>query len=364
MTDNRKILLAEKHRLEIRRTVALLKLADYGYHLVEAVVDAEIEKMLERLTDISVSDKTLLRELVYAELWPRLRETAAQLRHAAYEQFVIENPDVVNIGSEFAMDTGWVGLLQIAAARLRTYPAAWKVALTGGKEKFGCLVLHIDCDYSARGCRSEVERLREEIRLRSLSTCEVCGASGRLRISSFAKTLCDKHVGILGDLREDDGRWSDPWKWHEDGDEYPASAAEHLREMEQVRPRPIEQVIAELSRLSEIGKRIEEDVLSRVGREHELLIEFCGLLEDSAKGACVKEQYLDDYVRDEVAGWTGVQPLSDDDREFLRIYLRQLIDQEYERVRVRYERFVADFGDGLDFMQELQRAAKREGGEG
>jgi hypothetical protein len=87
VTDDRKRILAEEHRLEIHRTVGILKiaLADYGYHLVETVVDTETEKMLERLAETSVSDRPLLRDIVYAELWPSLRETAAQLRHTAYE---------------------------------------------------------------------------------------------------------------------------------------------------------------------------------------------------------------------------------------------------------------------------------------
>ncbi len=106
-------------------------------------------------------------------------------------------------------------LIQAAADRVETYPAAWKVTITGGKEKLGCCVIHIDYDGSQRGARSEVERLREEVRLRSLATCDICGGQGRLRLGGYAKTVCDKHAAIFEGFREDDGMWADPWKWSE-----------------------------------------------------------------------------------------------------------------------------------------------------
>lgn len=342
LRDDHDYALRQKYALQMRQAAGLFQMdsADAVYHFDESAFDASMARAFADL-DVTDDDRGMMREIVLRYLWPRLRHAHGNLRSSAVDHLKRLNPESISPHAEFAVDVGWMKLAQHAASRIEMYPAAWKVQIRGGKEKFGCLVLHIDCDYGARGCRSEVERLREEIRLRSLATCEVCGRLGRLRISSFAKTVCDKHAVILGDMRDDDGRWSDPWIWHEEGDEYPASAAEQLKNMEPVKPRPTEHVV-DLLPLSDIGKRIDEDTWQRSGREQELLIEFGHALEDSAKGSCVKVEYLDKYVRDEVAGWRGVQPLSDADREFLRGYLRALIDWEYARVRTVQERRIAD----------------------
>src|SRR3546814_17741479 len=60
---------------------------------------------------------------------------------------------------------------------------------------------------------AEVKRLREEVRLRSLATCDICGQQGRLRLGNYEKTVCDKHAAIFESFREDDGLWADPWRW-------------------------------------------------------------------------------------------------------------------------------------------------------
>jgi hypothetical protein len=222
MTQDRKAELAAMCALEIRRTSALTKskLADWGYHFAQPVLDDEMEAMRDRLSGKPVTDADLpiLRELVMDDLWPRLREQHRQHRDFVFDAMMRMNRETISADAEFAFNIGWRQLLQSAADRVETYPKSWRVMIDGGKEKFGCLVLHIDCNNDQQGCRSEVERLREEIRLRSLATCDICGRQGRLRIGGYAKTVCDKHAAIFEGFREDDGRWADPWTWHEEDD--------------------------------------------------------------------------------------------------------------------------------------------------
>jgi hypothetical protein len=196
--------------------------------------------------------------------------------------------------------------------------------------------------------------------------CEICGSSGRLRLSGFAKTVCDQHAGVMGEFREDDGKWSDPWKWSEERpledhidhvlgfgraliaeaqhrkrqsyDDYPPEAADVLKDLIPVRPRPTHHVMDERIdpiRATDVGRRVDDDTWSREGREQELLGEFGWHIVDTVQGACVKVEYLDGYVRDEVAGWNefSAQPLTESDKVFLLGYLRELIDAEYERVK-------------------------------
>jgi len=304
------------------------------------------------LSELSAEDHGYLREQAGLEAFRRIVAVLSSAREEAFGKLIVDNADVIQSDARFALDLGWIGLLQHAAARVRTYPEEWRARIVGGKEKFGCLVLHIACDYSARGCRGEVERLREEVRLRSLSMCEICGEPGRLRLSGFAKTVCDKHAPVMGEFREDDGRWADPWTWSDDAariddllakghalmSEYPAESVEILRGMDPVRPRPTSHVMDESIdplRSTPIGKRIDEDTWVRSGREQELLVEFGWHIQDAVNGAAVKEEYLDNYVLGEVTGWReyAAQPLTESDEEFLVGYLRGLIDEEYAHIK-------------------------------
>ncbi len=230
MTNNRKAELAQMCALEIRRASAITKskLADWGYRFAEPVLDEEMTAMPERLSGkpVTETDILILRDLVLDDLWPRLREQHQSHRNAVFDAIKKMNRETISADATFAFDVGWRQLLQSAAERVETYPAAWKVMIVGGKEKFGCLVLHIACDHDQRGCRAEVERLREEFRLRSLATCDICGGHGRLRPGSYAKTVCDKHAAIFEGFREDDGLHSDPWKWNEDNDDVEMSMAD------------------------------------------------------------------------------------------------------------------------------------------
>ncbi len=99
MTD-RKEELAKMCRVEIRKTSAISKslLADYGYHLVESIVDAEIEAMLERLTDkpVQSDDVPMLRDLVIADLWPRLREAHKEHRVHLFQSLKLMHMESVS----------------------------------------------------------------------------------------------------------------------------------------------------------------------------------------------------------------------------------------------------------------------------
>ncbi len=134
------------------------------------------------------------------------------------EDWMQVHGDVVAQDAEFAFDKGWLPLVEDAVIRMRTYPTSWKARLHGGKEKLGCLVIFVGCDYGQRGCRSEVGRLLEEIRLRSLAMCEICGCQGRLRLSGYAKTLCGDHSAVMRHFRADDGAHADPYRWREEQD--------------------------------------------------------------------------------------------------------------------------------------------------
>lgn len=327
------------------------------------------------LTELTAEDQQYLRDQVGRESLRRVALSRAKDREEFFGNIVAENPDVVTTDAEFAFDLGWLDLLQSAVDRVRTYPDAWKTRIVGGKEKFGCCIIHIDCDYSARGCRSEVERLREEVRLRSLGMCDICGENGRLRIGQWAKTVCDKHAAVIGGFREDDGMWADPWKWHDEdeiadvqagldeldrgesvsidvvltkargivaaaeirkgqSDEYPAESAEILKDMDLVRPRPKDHVV-NLMPPTAISRQIERDIEKNYGRKADLLFEFCGALETAVVAAMsVADDDVDLWLRSEVDRWQGAQPLSEGDRDFLHRYLRSLaIDERVRRDR-------------------------------
>lgn len=314
MTD-RKAELARLCRLEIRKTSALSKsrMSEYGYHLVEAVVDAEVEVMMERLTDKSVQsdDVPILRELVIADLWPRLKAAHRERRDVAFRKLIADFPDIVVHYGDFAFDGGWIPLVRDAVERMRTYPTAWKIRLDGGKEKFGCLVLFVSCVVAERGAMSEVMRMREEIRLRSLATCEICGASGRLRLGGYAMTVCDKHSAIFEGFREDDGVWADPWRWSDDVDCDPPPSA--------------------------LTEKIAADIKQLSGRERELLNRFLLEIEEAVHGCAARGADIDTYVSAAIEQWVSsdLDPaaVTDDDKAWLHGYVREAIEEEHERIR-------------------------------
>lgn len=371
MTDDKRKQWLRGAYLDRITEVARHYAAEHDY-FVEAEWEGYVSADFSYLSELSAEDHACLRDLARHEAFRRIVTARSAAHDTAAAKFRSDNADVVNAGGRFAMDTGWFGLLQHAADRVRTYPEAWRARIDGAKEKFGCAIVHISCDYSARGCRSEVERLREEVRLRSLGMCEICGDTGRLRLSGYAKTVCDAHAPVMGEFRDDDGMWADPWTWNDElplgayindmlekgraiiaeaerrrdqqCDEYPPESAEVLKDMVPVRPRPKHHItdsefFPSPIRATDIGSRVDDDTWSRSGREQELLIEFGFQIVDTVQGACVKVEYLDGYVRDEVSGWReyAVSPLTESDEEYLRGYVRGLIDEEYERVRLKQE---------------------------
>jgi hypothetical protein len=185
-------------------------------HFADAEWEAYIVGAFEYLTELTAEDHGYLRQQAGYEAWTRIRAALAEASGTAIAKLHRDNSDVISTDASFAVGMGWLSLLQHAAEHVRTYPESWNASLVGGKEKLGCCVLRIGCDYKQRGCRSEVERLREEVRLRSLGMCEICGSSGRLRLSGYAKTVCDQHAAVIGEFREDDGEWADPWTWSDD----------------------------------------------------------------------------------------------------------------------------------------------------
>lgn len=331
MTEDRKNELSHMCAVQIRQANVIAKslMSDYGYHFVQSVFDAEFQAMLDRLEDkpFTEHDVPVLMDLLMDDLWPRLRDQHRQHRDYVFDAVKKMNRETITEDASFAFDIGWRMLLQSAADRVETYPSEWKARLVGGKEKFGCCVLHIACDYDQPGCRSEIERLREEVRLRSLATCDICGENGRLRLGGYAKTVCEKHAAIFEGFREDDGLWADPWRWH---DEKPLK--DHIADVIATG-----RAVMAAAEETALGKRIDEDTWSRSGREQELLIEFGGRIEEVVVGSVDKAEYLDDYIAKELDGWrtTAVVPVPDRDREFLHGYLRELIDTEYERVKAK-----------------------------
>lgn len=250
ITDERKAWLRGAY-LDRITEVAQAYAADHT-HFVDAEWEAYIAGEFAYLTELSAEDHGCLREQAGYEAWTRIRAAQAEASGTAIAKLHRDNSDVIDPAANFAVGMGWLGLLRHAADRVRSYPEVWRGRIVGGKEKFGCCVVHIACDYEQRGCRSEVERLREEVRLRSLSMCELCGESGRLRLSGVAKTVCDQHAVVMGEFREDDGRWADPWTWSDDAGRiddllakgravmsgYGAETVELLKNMDPVRPRP------------------------------------------------------------------------------------------------------------------------------
>ena len=120
-----------------------------------------------------------------------------------FEQFgYVVEPD-----ARFRFGEGWEQILRSALTKLSAVSGPPRVS--GGKEKGGCLVLHVAHDPAQR---EAVEAIRADLRKRSLTVCEECGKAGRLRmgIAQF-KTTCEDHAHLVGPLRDDDGTIGDPF---------------------------------------------------------------------------------------------------------------------------------------------------------
>lgn len=303
-------------------------------YFIDADFVAFVAGEFDDLHDLSDEDRHYLRDQVGLESLRRVALSRARDHEEIFGQLIADNDDFVARDAEFMFDIGWVGLVRDVVAHMRTYPTSWKVRLDGGKEKFGCCVLFVSFNTDARGAMPEIRRLREEVRLRSLARCDICGDPGRLRIGQWAKTVCDKHAAVLGSLREDDGCWTGPWHWLNDGHDYPPESAEILEDLEPVGKRPKNHVVDLVPR-TDIARQIEADIETNYGRKADLLLEFIGQLEIAVVAAMsVADHDVDFWLRSEVDRWVGVQPLSYDDWAFLRLYLRSLaIDERCRRQR-------------------------------
>ncbi len=122
---------------------------------------------------------------------------------------------------------------------------------------------------------------------------------------------------------------------------YDPSSAALLRNLEPPiqRPKDHEEYAPDPQRATALGQRIDDDIWSHSGREQELLIEFGYYIQDAVKGACVREQFLDKYIGDEMEHWGTYArvPLSNSAKEFLHGYVRGLIDEEYARIKAKQE---------------------------
>jgi|GEM_PF-1679527 len=367
LTDDRRTYLRGAY-LDRIVEVAQFYIATHSY-FIDSDFKSFIADEFSYLTELTDEEQQYLRDQVGLQSLARIATSRARDRKEIFGRLIADNPDVVIHDADFAFDIGWIDLVKDAVARMRTYPKSWRVRLDGGKEKFGCCVLFVSFDIHARGCMSEVERMREEIRLRSLGVCDICGEQGRLRIGQWAKTVCDRHAAVLGEMREDDGKWADPWRWHEEqpledhiaatsssvadvqaglDDEYPPEAAEVLKDLVPVRKRPRDH-IADFMPQTAISRQIAADIDKKFGRKADLLVELIGQIELAVVAAMsVADDDVDFWLYTEVGRWQGVQPLSEDDRQFLFRYLRSLaVDERGRRDRRR---------DGTESLQRFLAA--------
>lgn len=140
-----------------------------------------------------------------------LRTYEHMLRQRRFVRFRERYADVLVDGVELSVRPGWKSLLERVAERIRWMPDEWEVQLRKAKEKSGYLVLGFEYDRDRQAACNELERLREEVRLSSLSICEECGQYGRFRYSpSRSLTLCDKHARLAEPTLPGDGIMADP----------------------------------------------------------------------------------------------------------------------------------------------------------
>lgn len=140
-----------------------------------------------------------------------LRTYEQVLRQRQFVRFREKYADVLVDGAELTLRPGWKSLLERVAERVRWMPPEWSVRLQEAREKSGYLVLDVEYDRDRQDASNEIVRLREEIRLSSLSICEECGAAGRFRYSpSRSLTLCDKHARLAQPTLPGDGEIADP----------------------------------------------------------------------------------------------------------------------------------------------------------
>ncbi|MGO6974605.1 hypothetical protein [Rhizobium johnstonii] len=140
-----------------------------------------------------------------------LRTYEHMLARRRFVRFCEKFADVLVDDVELSCRPGWKLLLERVAERVRWMPSEWNVRLRKAREKSGCLVLGFEYDRDQQAAYNEIERLREEIRLSSLSMCEECGRQARFRYSpSRSLTLCGRHARLAEPTLPGDGVMADP----------------------------------------------------------------------------------------------------------------------------------------------------------
>jgi len=140
-----------------------------------------------------------------------LRTYEQVLRQRRFVRFRERYADVLVHDVELTIRPGWKSLLERVAERIRWMPPEWSVQVVGAREKSGYLVLDVEYDRDRQDASNEIVRLREEIRLSSLSLCEECGRHARFRYSpSRSLTLCDRHARLALPTLPGDGEIADP----------------------------------------------------------------------------------------------------------------------------------------------------------
>lgn len=140
-----------------------------------------------------------------------LRTYEQVLRQRQFVRFREKYADVLIEGAELTIRPGWKSLLERVAERIRWMPPEWNGRLQKAREKSGYMTLGFEYDFDREDARNEFARLREEIRLSSLSLCEECGRNGRFRYSPRRSlTLCDRHARLAEPTLRGDGEIADP----------------------------------------------------------------------------------------------------------------------------------------------------------
>ncbi|MBY5329548.1 hypothetical protein [Rhizobium leguminosarum] len=140
-----------------------------------------------------------------------IRTYEHMLARRRFVRFREKYADVLVDDVELTIRPGWKSLLERVAERLRWMPPAWNARLRKAREKSGYMTLGFEYDSGREDARNEIARLREEIRLSSLSLCEECGRNGRFRYSpSRSLALCDRHARLAAPTLPGDGEIADP----------------------------------------------------------------------------------------------------------------------------------------------------------
>lgn len=125
-----------------------------------------------------------------------LEDARAVIDRRKFRHVIEQHGDVLAPDAAFYFGPGWEPILRDALTALAAIPA---VKVTGGKEKFGAMVIHTAHDWTRT---NDIKAIRETYHAASLATCEECGKPGRLIKGSPWKTCCDDHARLAGVLPE------------------------------------------------------------------------------------------------------------------------------------------------------------------